>query len=173
MRTSTGPGLAKPANASVILPKKQAPVNRKPCGFADFFSFFAAQSAAENAAHPADASALLRRGERGQRAQKRCGRRSGNKAQRRRKRRGKNQRARCGGAYRRNEIWKPFHFHPAIMTTGLAGGWPKPCKGIRPATLTRSESLPFVPLALPLLKAVKCFYCSVGAKPLSNYQNRV
>ena len=33
--------------------------------------------------------------------------------------------------------------HPAkIMTTGLAGGLTKPYKGMRPAALTRSESLP-------------------------------
>ena len=42
------------------------------------------------------------------------------------------------------------HSHPSdyfaltikIMTTGLAGGLTKPYKGIRPAALTRSESLP-------------------------------
>lgn len=45
MRASPDPGLAKSANASVILPKKQAAVNRKPGKFADFFSFFRRRAA--------------------------------------------------------------------------------------------------------------------------------
>ena len=35
-----------------------------------------------------------------------------------------------------------FVWRRAIMTTGLAGGLTKPYKGMRPAALTRSESLP-------------------------------
>ncbi|MFR9258955.1 MAG: hypothetical protein ACLVMH_08685 [Christensenellales bacterium] len=39
-------------------------------------------------------------------------------------------------------------FWRAIMTTGLAGGLTKPCKGILPAALTRIEDPPTAPLSL-------------------------
>ena len=54
----------------------------------------------------------------------------------------------------------------AIMTTGLAGGLTKPCKGILPAALTRIEDPPTAPLSLAAPKGAVFYALFYQLRPL-------
>ena len=53
-----------------------------------------------------------------------------------------------------------------IMTTGLAGGLTKPCKGILPAALTRIEDPPTAPLSLAAPKGAVFYALFYQLRPL-------
>ena len=52
------------------------------------------------------------------------------------------------------------------MTTGLAGGLTKPCKGILPAALTRIEDPPTAPLSLAAPKGAVFYALFYQLRPL-------
>ncbi|MFR8439241.1 MAG: hypothetical protein ACLVCR_08355, partial [Lachnospiraceae bacterium] len=61
----------------------------------------------------------------------------------------------------------PLDFYRnAIMTTGLAGGLTKPCKGILPAALTRIEDPPTAPLSLAAPKGAVFYALFYQLRPL-------
>ena len=60
----------------------------------------------------------------------------------------------------------PDAFLLKIMTTGLAGGLTKPCKGILPAALTRIEDPPTAPLSLAAPKGAVFYALFYQLRPL-------